>query len=278
MSNSTARYQLLITLAFAIVLTACNKSQQTEINPTAQPAPASQVSDKSQTNDVATATATADRASNDSVASEERLGTKWGDDVTSEVTKVDLKRLSNTPFAQIQVRYADKAFNGKSLNDISLGAGEVSFTVTDDSGHILPLYRAGAGRDTGYYLSAQDSQAYQLHYHNNTGKTYEIVASVDGLDVLNGSTASRQNNGYVLPPYEDLNIAGFRKSESSVASFIFSKPQDAYANHNVSGSITNTGIIGTVVYELKAPIAPKPKKSSYAPAPTPTPNAFPADK
>lgn len=276
MSTTVSRFHVFTTLAFAIALTACSKSQQTENAPKAQPAPASQASENTAT--TATATATADKASNDAVASEERLGTKWGDDVTSEVTKVDLKRLSNSPFAQMQVRYADKAFSGKSLNDISLGAGEVSFSVTDDNGNSLPIYRAGAGGDTSYYLSAQDGQAYQLHYHNNTGKTYEIVASVDGLDVLNGRTASRSNDGYVLSPYADLDIAGFRKSDTSVASFIFSKPKDAYANHNTSGSINNTGVIGTVVYELKAPTAPKAKKSTYAPPPTPTPNAFPADK
>lgn len=267
------RYPIVATLLMGVALTACSNPQQTEITPTPQPTPKSQ-SEKSRNIDVAKATA--DKASNDTVASEERLGTRWGDVITSEVTKIELKRLSNSPLAQLQVRYADKAYTGKSLNDISLGAGEVSFRVTDDSGQPLPIYRAGMGSDRGYYVSAQAGQAYQLHYHNATGKTYEIVASVDGLDVLNGRTASRNNDGYVLSPNDDLVIEGFRKSQSSVASFIFSKPTDAYANHNASGSINNTGIIGTVVYELKAPTNAKPKKGAYAPAPTP--NAFPADK
>lgn len=269
------RHPIVATLLMGMALTACSKPQQIEITPTAQPTSKSQ-SEKSQNTDVATAAATAGKVSNDTVASEERLGTRWGDDVTSKVTKIELKRLSNSPLAQLQVRYADKAYTGKSLNDISLGAGEVSFRVTDDSGQPLPMYRAGMGSDKGYYVSAQAGQAYQLHYHNATGKTYEIVASVDGLDVLNGRAASRTNDGYVLSPNDDLVIEGFRKSESSVASFIFSKPTDAYANHNASGSINNTGIIGTVVYELIAPAAVKPKKGTYAPAPTP--NAFPADK
>lgn len=220
----------------------------------------------------------ANKASNDSVANNERLGTRWGDELISEVTQVDLKRVSNTPTAYLQVRYADKAYTGKSLNDIAMGAGQVSFRVTDDAGNTLPMYRAGVGSDTSYYLSAQEGQAYQLHYHNNTGKTYEVVASVDGLDVINGSAASRHNDGYVLRPYEDLAVEGFRKSNSAVASFIFSKPKDSYANHNASGSINNTGIIGSVIYELKTPPASKPKKATYAPPPTPSPNAFPADK
>ena len=127
----------------------------------------------------------------------------------------------------------------------------------------LPLYR-----DAGnYYLQGQSGEAYRLVYRNNSANTYEIVASVDGLNVLNGSTASRYDSGYVLNPNDDLVIEGFRKSQDAVASFIFSKPDDAYAANTESGSITNTGVIGTVIYELYDPSKPRPLQ----------PQAFPAD-
>ena len=74
-----------------------------------------------------------------------------------------------------------------------------------------------------------------------------------------------------------MTIEGFRKSEDAVASFTFSKPKDSYANHNAQGSIDNTGVIGTVVYEIEPIDLPKPKKT-FAPEPTTKPNAFPADK
>lgn len=280
MLSITYRYPLVATLMLGMGLTACSKPMETKTLPSPTASPTKTTADQASSDTVANATAVAaaEKSSNDAVANNERLGTRWGDEVTSEVTKVELKRLSNTPLAQLQVRYADKAFTGKSLNDISLGAGQVSFSVTDDSGRTLPMYRAGTGSDTGYYVSAQNGQSYQLHYQNHTGKTYEIVASVDGLDVLNGSTASRNNDGYVLSPNDSLTIEGFRKSQSAVASFIFSKPKDAYANHNKSGSIDNTGIIGTVVYELKAPNKKPATTTGYAPPPTAKPNAFPADK
>jgi hypothetical protein len=38
-----------------------------------------------------------------------------------------------------------------------------------------------------------------------------VVASVDGIDVLNGSVASRSNACYVLRPHSELKIEGFRK-------------------------------------------------------------------
>lgn len=205
------------------------------------------------------------------VRSEERLGTKWGDDMSSHVTQIDLKRLSQNPVDETQIRYANKQFSGRSINSISLAAGKISFSIVDDRGRILPLYRDGQR----YFLAANDGQSYQLRYSNTSQQTFEIVASVDGLDVLDGRQASRSKSGYVLRPYSSFAIEGFRKSNSSVASFTFSKPQDSYAANSSSGSIQNTGVIGTVVYELEAPKYYPMKKpdDTYAAAP----NAFPAD-
>lgn len=257
--------KMLLWLCLCVLISACSTTKyspsndaislETEPAPSAKPAPrpASTTSKQNQ------------------VRSEERLGTKWGDDLNSYVTQVDLKRLSNRPIDETQIRYANKQFSGRNINSISLAAGKVSFSVVDDRGRILPLYRDGQN----YYLSAIDGQSYQLRYSNTSNQTFEIVASVDGLDVLNGSRASRSNSGYVLRPYSSFAIEGFRKSNSSVASFTFSRPKDAYAANSANGSIQNTGVIGTVVYELKAPQyqPAKNSKDGYAPAP----NAFPAD-
>ena len=203
----------------------------------------------------------AERSTQDAAESE-RLGTKWGDDVNSEVTTVDLRRTSSDPIEQMQVRYADKAYDGRAVNSMSLLAGKVDFSMETDTG-ALSLYR-----DSGnYYVQGQAGQAYRLVYHNNSANTYEIVASVDGINVLNGSAASRYDSGYVLNPNDNLVIEGFRKSQSSVASFIFSKPESAYAANTSSGSINNTGIIGTAVYGLYDPSKPKPTQ----------PQAYPAD-
>ena len=203
-----------------------------------------------------------DMAATQDAAESERLGTKWGDDVNSEVTTVDLRRTSSEPIEQMQVRYADKSYNGRAVNSMSLMAGKVDFSMETDT-DTLSIYR-----DSGnYYVQGQAGEAYRLVYHNNSANTYEIVASVDGINVLNGSAASRYDSGYVLSPNDDLVIEGFRKSQSSVASFIFSKPESAYAANTSSGSINNTGVIGTAVYGLYDPSKPKPTQ----------PQAYPAD-
>ena len=208
---------------------------------------------------------------NAQVSADEKLGTKWGDEDTSHVTEVNLKRLSDQPIAESQVRYANKQYQGKTVNSISLAAGKISFSIVDDADAVLPLFREGQS----YYLAGQDGQSYQLKYENHTDSTFEVVASVDGIDVLDGSTASRTNSGYVLHPHSEMKIEGFRKSDSAVASFTFSKPEDAYAANSNNGLIQNTGIIGTVIYQLETPDSKDEinDSSKYAPPP----KAFPAD-
>ncbi len=195
----------------------------------------------------------------------ERLGTAWGDEVSSQVTTVNLRRKTREPIAQSQIGYADKAYRGTRINSVSLAAGTVSLSV-ESAGRPLPLYR-----DNGrYYLKGKTGQAYQLVYQNSSRyKTYEIVASVDGLNVLTGRSASRYGRGYVLEPNGKLVIKGFRKSRSAVASFIFSRPSAGYANHSQAGDIRNTGVIGSVIYELYNPNQPVGHSTA--------PQAFPAD-
>ncbi len=201
---------------------------------------------------------TVQRASVQDAVQSERLGTQWGDDVNSRVTTVDLRRTSSNPIEQMQVYYADKNYTGRALNSMSLVAGKVDFSMITDSGK-LSLYR-----DSGhYYVRGQAGQAYRLVYQNNSANTYEVVASVDGLNVIDGSAASRQGAGYVLNPNQKLVIEGFRKDQNSVASFIFSKPENAYAANTSAGSINNTGVIGSAIYELYDPSRPKAQQQAF---------------
>lgn len=201
-------------------------------------------------------------ASLQTAQSSERLGTQWGDDIDSSVTEVNMSRTSAKPLDEILLYYADKHYRGQRIASIALVAGKISLSVIDDRSQPLPLVR-----DNGrYYLQGQSGQAYRLRYRNHSANTYEIVASVDGLNVISGKAASRTQGGYVLRPHDTLDIAGFRRDSRHVAAFIFSPPGDAYAANTPAGSIRNTGIIGSVVYELHAP---RPAVN--------TPDAFPAD-
>lgn len=249
------KINILLCLLFCIFLAACSKKAEES---------------SSNSNTQTTSADAATEAANNDVASDEKLGTKWGDEIDSHVTEVDLKRKSSDPIAESIVQYADKNYQGKSVNSISLAAGKIEFSVIDDQGNKLPIYRVGQS----YYLEGREGRSYQLQYENNTGKTFEVVASVDGVDVINGSEASRSNAGYILHAHDSLKIEGFRKSERAVASFTFSKPEESYAANSDNGSIQNTGVIGTAIYELESPEEEAKSVNKYAPPP----NAFPADR
>ena len=180
----------------------------------------------------------------------------------SPVHSVDLRRVSQKPLAQSVLNYSSKDYRGRSVNSIALASGKVELSVRGDDGSLLPIFR-----DKGnYYLHGTDGQAYRLVYQNNSNKTLEIVASVDGLDVISGKSASKYADGYVLYPHDSLEIEGFRKSSSAVASFVFSSPHDSYAANSDNGSIRNTGVIGTAIFELYDPNRSRNE-----------PQAFPAD-
>ena len=121
-----------------------------------------------------------------SVRAEEKLGTRWGDEVQSNVRRVHLRRVSQEPLAQNVLHYSSKDYRGRSVNSISLAAGRVELSVRGDGRRELPIFR-----DNGsYYLRGINGQAYRLIYRNNSSQTFEIVASVDGLDVLSGKPGS----------------------------------------------------------------------------------------
>ena len=91
---------------------------------------------------------------------------------------------------------------------------------------------------------------YSIYVKNRSKSALEIVASVDGLDVMDGKTASFSKRGYIVNAGETLTIDGFRTSYSSVASFKFSSVSNSYANMR-HGDTRNVGVIGLAVFTYK---------------------------
>lgn len=102
-----------------------------------------------------------------------------------------------------------------------------------------------------WHVGADDGQAYTLNLQNRTAKRLLIVVSVDGLNVITGESAAPSQKGYILEPYGNANIAGWRKSMAQVAKFIFSAPGKAYASQVGSGA--NIGVVGFAVFEEWTP-------------------------
>lgn len=174
---------------------------------------------------------------------DEQLGIQRGDDMYSQVHTVNLKRLNKTPISLTEVFYAERP-RGKTIQAISLDAGKVTFSIQTEDHQGVLYHDAG-----NYYFSAKVGQVYRLIYHNNSSNTYEIVASVDGLDVINGQSASQYHPGHILQPRSEITIEGFRKDNSTIATFVFSKPE--VAANNPIGTEQNIGVIATAIYQLQ---------------------------
>lgn len=204
------------------------------------------------------------------VAQEHKLGTAWGEDISSKVTTVEATRVRHSPDSVAKVFYsAAPPSNGQYTNEAVLSS--VRMRVQTEHNRDFALYRYKNGE---YSFSANDGDRYQLFFYNTSpNKTYEVVTSVDGLDVISGRSGSLRNSGYLVSPKGTLVIEGFRKSDSSVAAFRFAKPDDSYAASSLAGEKENTGVIGVAVYEMKLPGLPDcqpqafPADSQYAPAP-----------
>lgn len=195
-----------------------------------------------------------------------RLGTQWGEDRVSRVSTLDLKRAGSRPEAVQEIRYSAAPGRGERLGEVALGNGGVSLRVLRADGSTWPVWRSGGL----LHLQGRKGERYVLEYRNRSARTHEIVATVDGLDVLSGQPGSTARRGYVLRPGETLRIEGFRMSREAVAAFRFSAVPDAYAANTPAGSVANVGVIGTALFALIDPSAPVPPCGAG-------PCAFPGD-
>ncbi len=180
------------------------------------------------------------------------LGTTWGEDVSSHVDLKAFYRATSHPFATVTVHYNDA--EGVSAHAGYLGQGSlapvraytpyggISVALTDQYGALLPGGSA-AGRTL---IVGSAGQRYNIVLENRTGGRYEVVASVDGLDVVDGRPADLAKRGYIIEPYGSLVIDGFRRSDDTVAAFRFGRVADSYAART-SGD-RNVGVIGVAVF------------------------------
>ncbi len=201
-----------------------------------------------------------------------RLGTGWGEDLNSRVTTADFQRISEQPVAMNMLHYSAAAQSGEVIREIRVAQSQIGIRVLKDNGSAWPIYFAG-GRE---HVQGRRGERYILEYRNlSKDDIFEIVATVDGLDVLSGRPGSIRNRGYALRPGETLRIEGFRKSRDEVAAFRFSGVDDSYAANSGNRSTANIGVIGTAAFRLYNPAPDTALVATQSCQPGPC--AFPKD-
>ncbi len=115
--------------------------------------------------------------------------------------------------------------------------------VIREGGDTAPTY---AHRDR-FYVAGSSGARYTIRITNPTANRIEAVVSVDGLDVVDGEAGDLRKRGYVVPPYGETRIEGFRTSHEDVATFRFSSVNNSYAGKK--GAARNVGVIAVALFE-----------------------------
>jgi len=115
------------------------------------------------------------------------------------------------------------------------------------AGFTLPVHV----HENRLYVVGEPGHQYEVRVHNRTSERLLAVASVDGVNVINGKSAAERQAGYVLDPWDRVPIEGWRKSLNEVATFYFTRLPDSYAAR--TGRPENVGVIGVAVFRERRP-------------------------
>lgn len=122
-----------------------------------------------------------------------------------------------------------------------------------DALEVLPF----RGRD---YVAGEPGHRFAVSLRNLTGERVLAVLSVDGVNAISGQTAASSQAGYVLEPWQQVEVRGWRKSYSEVAEFYFTDLPDSYAAR--TGRPDNVGVIGVAAFRERRSVP-----TYYPPAP-----------
>lgn len=208
-----------------------------------------------------TTTPTTMRKEEVSPAERPGLGTEWGETRYSPVRDAAFERADSSPMFLASLHYND-ARGVEAMRDRIVRTradepvlhyfrgnparlwGGVSISIVDESGRSLPAYHLGER----VLVMGSAGQRYALKVENHTGQRFELVASIDGLDVVDGRSADLEKRGYVVSPHSTLHIDGFRRSMSEVAAFRFGSVKDSYAAQTSEYGAKNVGVIGVALF------------------------------
>ena len=161
------------------------------------------------------------------------------------------------PFAAFAAALVASVPTLPAAQEVAARWGGYSVEAVDESGRALPTFEH-RGRT---YVLGNLGQRYLLRFHNGTPRRVEVVASVDGRDVVDGRPSGLQKRGYVVEPWGELTVDGFRTSQDSVAAFRFSTVSRSYAARK--GDARDVGVVGVAVFPERPP--------RWVPPPPPTP-------
>jgi hypothetical protein len=206
-----------------------------------------------------------------------KLGTGWGEERDSHVRSGSFERAHSRPDGVGQLHYANASqapYGSRFRGMREVVPGEISVGLKDGSGSWLSGVNY-SGRISKNVILAREGERYEIVVKNLTRQRVEVAVSVDGLDVMDGRSASYSKRGHIIGPRGSVTIPGWRTSMGSVAAFRFAAVEDSYAQRK-HGESRNVGVIGVAMFTEKAP----PMRVFAQPPPDNgrEPNPFPGER
>ena len=186
------------------------------------------------------------------------LATSFGEQIDSPWNRQSFVRASSKPNGTSLVYYNNRegidamAGSKSKAGSTQLISGEkIEWGIKGSMGY-LPTYMNywSWGKHNRRFVVGKKNASYSIVLKNRCKSRLEVVLSVDGLDVIDGKTASVNKRGYVIAPGETLEVKGWRTSPETVARFRFSTVGGSYANLS-TGEHRNVGVIGAAVFTEK---------------------------
>jgi hypothetical protein len=181
------------------------------------------------------------------------LGTTWGEDRASPIRPVRFVRDDPAqPLGVVALHYDDApgvgaltagaSWHAPTSGGADLAGGAAWMRLLDGRGIPLPMFTI-AGR---HHVEGRAGERYAIEICNLGGSRLEAVATVDGLDVMDGKPGSLAKRGYIINPGDTVVIDGFRRSQHEVAAFRFGRVSESYAA--LTGDDANVGVIGVALF------------------------------
>lgn len=137
---------------------------------------------------------------------------------------------------------------------------EFNVARPDHNGRSTPLKTYSDPFPSSTFVEGRKGSEYVLTFKNNSSHRVLVVASVDGLSVMDGKPASVKSTGYIVDAWSTIEIPGWRIDDGKVAKFVF-QPQgdsrdltyvEALKADGVAVDAANQGVIGCLVFPEKA--------------------------
>ena len=182
------------------------------------------------------------------------LGTGWGKEKSSKIKSTSFVRESTKPYGKVEsIYYNDEEGVDAMAGNYRWGSkglqksanGLVEWGVKQGVGTLKSYFKNGKR-----FIEGKEGRTYSIVIKNVCHSRLEAVVSVDGLDVLNGRSASLSIKGYIINPGDSLTIKGFRTSREAVAAFKFSSVSESYSQEKY-GTSRNVGVIGLALFTEK---------------------------